>query len=277
MAGKRKAAAYVLGHADEELERLINQAHAVDPITRRSFLEAGVAPGMRVLDVGSGAGDVSFLVAELVGAAGEVIGVDRSAIAIRTANSRKATRALANVSFVEGDPSELRFDRPFDAVVGRYVLMFQPDPAAMLRALATHLRPGGVLVFHEPDWDGARSQPPVPTYDRCCHWLARTLAQSGADPHMGANLAATMKTAGLPPASVHLESIASAGPDHAGLATFTADLARTLLPEMLRLGVATAEEVGIDTLAERIRNEMIANTAIIIGRAEIGVWTRIQA
>jgi SAM-dependent methyltransferase len=179
------------------------------------------------------------------------------------------------VSFVEGDPAELKFERPFDAVVGRYVLMFQPDPAAMLRRLATHLRPGGVLVFHEIDWNGARSHPPVPTYDRCCQWIVGTLAQSGADPRMGAKLAAIMKTAGLPAASLHVESLASAGPDSAELATFTADLARTLLPEMLRLGIATAEEVGIDALTARIRKEMIASTSTIIGRAEIGAWVRI--
>jgi ubiquinone/menaquinone biosynthesis C-methylase UbiE len=232
---------------------------------------------MRVLDVGSGPGDVSFLVADLVGARGEVVGVDRTPIAIRTANTRKASRSLTNVSFVEGDPTELRFERPFDAVVGRYVLMFQPDPAAMLRRLATHLRPGGVLAFHELDWNGARSHPAVPTYDRSCEWIVKTLAQSGADPRMGAKLAAIMKTAGLPAASLHLESLASAAPDSAELATFTADLARTLLPEMRRLGIATAEEVGIDTLAARIRTEMIASTSTIIGRAEIGAWARNQA
>jgi SAM-dependent methyltransferase len=272
----RKATSYVLGHSDQELERLVTQARLVDPITRRTFLEAGVAPGMRVLDVGSGAGDVSFLVAKMIGASGEVIGADRSPIAIRVATARKASLSFANVSFVEGDPAELKFERPFDAVVGRYVLMFQPDPVAMLRRLATHLRPSGVLAFHELDWSGARSHPAVPTYDQSCDWIVTTLAQSGADPRLGAKLAAIMKAAGLPAASLHLESLASAGPDGAELATFTADLARILLPEMLRLGIATAEEVGIDTLAARIRTEMIASTSTIIGRAEIGAWARLQ-
>ena len=265
---------YVLGHTDQELERLIEQARQIGPITRRFFLEAGVAPGMRVLDVGSGAGDVSFLVAELVGVTGEVVGVDRSPIAIRTADTRKASLALPNVSFVEGDPAAMTFDSPFDAVVGRYVLMFQPDPVAMLRGVARHLRPGGVIVFHEIDWHGARSHPPVPTYDRCCQWLVKTLAQSGADPHFGAKLAACMNAAGLPAAKLHIESIASAGPDLAELARFTADIARALLPAMLRTGVATAEEIGIDSLAERIRREMIPNYSTITGRADIGAWTR---
>ncbi|MGH8135326.1 MAG: class I SAM-dependent methyltransferase [Steroidobacteraceae bacterium] len=265
---------YVLGHTDQELERLIEQARQIGPTTRRFFFEAGLAPGMRVLDVGSGAGDVSFLVSELVGASGEVVGVDRSPIAIRTANTRKAALKLPSVKFVEGDPATMTFERPFDAVVGRYVLMFQPDPVAMLQGVVRHLRPGGVMVFHEIDWHGARSSPPVPTYDRSCQWIVKTLAQSGADPRFGVKLAACIKAAGLPAANLHIESIASAGPDPAQLAKFTADLARALLPETLRLGIATAEEVGIDTLASRICEEMVAGNATVIGRAEVGVWTR---
>ena len=265
---------YVLGHTDQELERLIEQARLIDPITRRFFLEAGIAPGMQVLDVGSGAGDVSFLAAELIGAAGEVVGVDRSPIAVQSANTRRASRSLPNVRFIEGDPATMTFEGPFDAVVGRYVLMFQPDPVAMLRGVARHLRPGGVIVFHEIDWHGERSHPPVPTYDRCCEWIVETLAHSGADPRQGAKLAACMNAAGLLAVKLHIESIASAGPDPEKLATFTADIARSLLPAMLCLGIATAEVVGIDSLAGRIRKEMIASNSIIIGRAEIGAWTR---
>jgi ubiquinone/menaquinone biosynthesis C-methylase UbiE len=90
---------------------------------------------MRVPDVGTGAGDVAFLVAELVGVEGEVVGVDRS---IATARARADARSLGKVSFREGDPATMSFDQPFDAVVGRRFLQFQADPAAMLRALAGH-------------------------------------------------------------------------------------------------------------------------------------------
>jgi tRNA A58 N-methylase Trm61 len=77
MAGEN-ANDYVLGHSARELERLRRQAQLVNPITRQYLIEAGIAPGMRVLDIGSGAGDVAFLAAELVGLSGQVVGVDRS-------------------------------------------------------------------------------------------------------------------------------------------------------------------------------------------------------
>ena len=88
-ANTSQAHDYLLGHSPEELDRLTVQARLIDPITRQFFVEAGVAPGMRVLDVGSGAGDVAFLVAGLVGPAGEVVGTDRSAAALAAARARK--------------------------------------------------------------------------------------------------------------------------------------------------------------------------------------------
>ena len=81
-------AGYVLGHSERELERLGAQARLVDPITRGFFRDAGIALGMRVLDVGSGAGDTAFLAASMVGEKGEIVGVDRSADALAAARSR---------------------------------------------------------------------------------------------------------------------------------------------------------------------------------------------
>jgi ubiquinone/menaquinone biosynthesis C-methylase UbiE len=121
--------AYVLGHSDGEIERLKAQARLIDPITKRIFQEAGIVPGMRVLDVGSGPGDVAFLVADMVGETGEVVGVDRVPAAIDAARARASTRSLRNIDFQTGDPAEMTFSRPFDAVIGRYVLQFQKRPA----------------------------------------------------------------------------------------------------------------------------------------------------
>lgn len=67
---------YVLGHTEAELKRLTTQARLIDPITRRFLVSAGVVPGMRVLDVGSGAGDLAILLAAMVGPEGEVVGSD---------------------------------------------------------------------------------------------------------------------------------------------------------------------------------------------------------
>ena len=96
---------YLLGHSAEETIRLVVQARLLAPITRRFFVEAGLSPGMRVLDIGSGMGDVAFLAAGLVGPEGAVVGADRAAAAVAAASDRARAEARTNVSFVVGDPS----------------------------------------------------------------------------------------------------------------------------------------------------------------------------
>src|SRR5215469_332376 len=162
---------YALGHLEQELERLSRQAEVFDPFTHQLLQQAGISTGMRVLDVGCGAGDVAFLVADLVGSTGGVVGVDRAAEAIQRATMRAQARHLENVKFLEGDPTRMHFDQPFDAIVGRLVLMYYPDPIDAVRKLAGHVREGGLVVFQEFDIANCRSLPPAPTFDRSVGWI----------------------------------------------------------------------------------------------------------
>ena len=266
---------YALGHTDRELVRLEAQARLVDPITRRFFRDAGIAPGMRVLDVGSGAGDVAFLAAEMVGSSGEVVGADPGRAALVVARRRAAERSIGSVTFHDGDPAEMKFDRPFDAVVGRYVLMFMPDPVVALRKLIGLLKPGGVVVFHEVDLTDARSHPPASTFDQCFRWNEATLRLCGADTQMGLKLHATFLAAGLPAPTMRLEAAIGGGGFSEGPAFVAAELTRTLLPDLLRLGVATADEVQVETLADRMRTEIAAGNSVVARHSEIGAWTRV--
>ena len=145
------ASSYVLGHSDSELKRLHRQAQLINPITRCFLAEAGVGAGLSVLDVGCGGGDVTLLAADLVGPSGFVTGVDRSAVALSRARERADQRSLANVAFHQSELSAMAIDQKFDAIIGRYVLCFQPDPVSLVRSIAALLKPGGVLLFHEPD------------------------------------------------------------------------------------------------------------------------------
>jgi SAM-dependent methyltransferase len=263
----------VLGHSDQELERLNSQARLIEPITRRFFREAGIGEGMRVLDVGSGAGDVAILVAELVGESGEVVGVDRSPQAVAAATTRAFSSE--NVSFLAGDPAAMMFESPFDAVVGRYVLQFQADPTAMLAKLVGHLQPGGLVVFHELDWSGARSFPSAPIFDDCRNWMSETIRLSGAEIHMGTKLHSTFVAAGLPAPTMRLEALIGSGEPASAPLQLMAGLAPTLLPTAERLGIAPAAGVDPDTLLERMSAEARATDALIVGNYQIGAWSRV--
>ena len=80
--------------------------------------------------------------------------------------ARAKEQLLANVTFRQSELSAMAFDHQFDAANGRYVLCFQRDPAALLRKISRLVRPGGIVVFHEPDRKQMRSYPPTPTFDK---------------------------------------------------------------------------------------------------------------
>ena len=93
--------AYILGHAQAEIERLKTQAEMLRPITERVLLAAGIGPGMRVLDIGCGAGDVAILAAELVGTAGSVLAIDRNSQVLATARERAQAAGVRQIVFEE--------------------------------------------------------------------------------------------------------------------------------------------------------------------------------
>lgn len=264
---------YILVHSDREIRRLKHQAGIINPITRRIFLAAGIAPGMRVLDVGCGAGDVSLLISELVGSTGHVVGVDREAVALAAAERQAAAHSIRNISFRQGDPATLSFDEPFDAAVGRYVLMFQADPATLLRNAARHVRPGGIVAFHEPDWSGARSHPPSRSYDQSCEWVVETFKRTGIETQMGGKLDAAFRAAGLAAPAMHLEAVIGGETGGRGWAHQMSELVVTMLPEIVSRGVAAAGSIDPVALEAGMMRDIEAG-AVIMSRSEIGAWSQ---
>ncbi len=106
---------------------------------------AGLRPGMRVLDVGAGCGDLTLAAAHVVGDAGKVVGVDISRPML--ARARERATGLGNVDFIEHDASTFTSDAPFDAILSRFGVMFFDDPAGAFRNLHGAVAPGGSLTF----------------------------------------------------------------------------------------------------------------------------------
>jgi ubiquinone/menaquinone biosynthesis C-methylase UbiE len=143
---------YLLGHTDREQRRLIRQARVLEPATNHFLRDAGIVSGMRVLDVGCGMGDVTMLIAQLVGPHGKVVSIDLDPAAIATARRRAAAAGLDTATFRQAAISTFTDVEPFDAIVGRLVLEFLPDPAAIIKKLSGLLRFGGIMAFQEPSW-----------------------------------------------------------------------------------------------------------------------------
>ena len=250
-------------------------ALAFEPHTKSVFLEAGLEPGMRVLDAWSGVGDVAFVAREIVGQFGQVVGFDQAPGTIAYANERAAARGFTNVQFVEADIRKLPFGQEFDAIVGRVVLMYRLDPVGDLQALVRCLKPGGLAVFQETDLLTGKTVPAAPVIDQIRDWMLDAFAQAGIEMEMGHKLYQTFKAAGLPAPQMEIDGFIGGVEDISP--TLFANVVRMLVPQLEALGVASADEIQVDTLEERMRADLTRTGGVMSTPLLIGAWARLPA
>jgi ubiquinone/menaquinone biosynthesis C-methylase UbiE len=268
---------YPLGYSDAEARRLMKQGAVLEDLTRDYLSRAGLAPGMRVLDVGCGIGDVSLLAGRIVGRTGSVLGVDRSAPSLEIARRRAERRAdfceTANISFVEADLNTFEPDGAFDAIIGRFVLLYVPGGASMLRRLTQSLRRGGVMAMQEIDISSLAQAPESPLFAQFRRWIMDGFASAGVELDTGSKLYATFLQAGLPCPQMACAQLVHYGPEATGYEE-AAQVLHSLLPTLERNRVATATEIEIDTLANRLREDAIARQAVMFTPRFVRAWAR---
>jgi ubiquinone/menaquinone biosynthesis C-methylase UbiE len=268
-------AKYILGHSQEEIGRLIFQAAILRPFTERLFRSAGIGPGMRVLDLGCGAGDVSMLAAELVGPSGSVIGIDRNAQVIAIAGKRARKAALGQVTFREVPLEAFSDPDLFDCVIGRYVLIHQAHPTDFLRTAARFVRPGGIMAFHEVDCAGGfTSQPRVWRWEVVGSLIAAAFRE--VTPHFDAanRLVEHFSDAGLPVPSLSREMVVGGGAD-SPLYAWLADTLRSVWPQLVEMGIASKDPISAEMLAAGLRSAVVQAGSQIEGPAQVCAWARI--
>ena len=266
---------YVLGHADMEVQRLLLQGRLYDSYTEHALRLAGLRPGMRVLDIGCGPGDVSFVAARLVGPAGTVLGIDAAPAMVELARARAAERGLSTVHFTRTAIDAIALDEPVDAVVGRLILMHLPDPAATLRHLSSLVRPGGVMAFSENDITAARSIPDMPLFGRVIDGIARAFEAMGLRPRFGTTLHTIFADAGLGAPRLTLGTPIGTAADIDMLA-YAAEVWRLVSPIAQQRGFAIDEIDDIDDFVPRFREEALAVNALITMPPLITAWTEVQ-
>ena len=278
MSESKSDATYTMGRTQGEEERLIQQSQLYDAVTRRFFREAGISSGMKVLDIGSGAGDVALTAAELVGPEGAVVGVDVNPAILETAQARAQAAGFTNVEFVAGDARTLDLGNDFDALTGRLVLMYMADPADALKQLATRLRPGGIVAFQEADFTPYRQmyRPDTPLANKLIDWALAVFERSEAHSGMGFDLYRAFVEAGLPEPYMHCEYPVG-GPEGWAGYSYAANSLRSVLPLLEEYGIATAEEVNVDTLAERVRQEVVTSKRPIRLVPHVTAWAQLAS
>jgi 2-polyprenyl-3-methyl-5-hydroxy-6-metoxy-1,4-benzoquinol methylase len=266
---------YALGHAQREIRRLLVQGQLLNAFTLRLLENAGITAGVRVLDVGCGPGDVSLLAAEMVGKTGSVLGVDTNASVLQVAQARAQEAGLKHVFFLAADIRDLALDGQYDAIVGRLILEHLPEHTTLLNRLLYYLRPGGVVAFQEYDMVGftEATLPHSELWEQACSWVVQVFQQVGVETRMGMKLSGEFLEVGLPAPEVRYEATIGTGPAWVGY-EWLAGSVRAVLPLILKFGIATAEEVGIETLEDRLREEVVTQGGVARLPALVSAWTR---
>src|SRR6516162_5841769 len=258
---------YVLSNGVREQNRLQYQAAILEKWTRQFFVSAGIEPGMKVLDLGCEMGDVSLLAAKLVGPTGSVIGIDRDRAIVERARER-ARRAAPGASIEFLCANVLEFESPldFDAVVRRYILLYQPDPVSAVRHAAKQVRFGGIVLFHEMDFaNPIRSYPYGTLFGRLLYGLITdTVRRAGCHADLALHLTRIFRQAGLPWPTIKAE-VPIGGESGCYLYTWLAETLRSLLPRIEQFNLASAVELDLDTLVDRMETEALARHSQLIG------------
>jgi 2-polyprenyl-3-methyl-5-hydroxy-6-metoxy-1,4-benzoquinol methylase len=268
------ARSYVLGHSERELERLQGQAGLFADLTRDILVRAGLSSGMRVLDIGCGVGDVSIIAADLVGPEGRVLGIDPAPEALSVARRRLTALGKHWVQFSSGTVEAVENGSQFDVAVGRFILIHLAKPADAVRNLMQSLRPGTIVVFVELDLSTAASQPPLHLLQQCVGWIGEVYRRSGRQLDMGTGLFSAFRAAGVTPAMIGLTRITSSK-DQIGF-DFLVESVRSLMPAMNKLGIATADDIDIDTLRSRLLAEAAAGDHCIFYPRLVGAWATVK-
>jgi SAM-dependent methyltransferase len=271
MSSDRRHTDYHLGNTDAEHERLIRQASRLAPVTERFFREAGIGSGQQVLDLGAGVGDVAMLVARIVGPSGKVVAVERDARTINLARAR-ASEASLNIDFVEADIAEYSTDSMFDAAVGRYILQFLPDPADTLRSVSNRIRGGGVVAFQEGSWIPFLSlSAHLPLWYAGVSLLHEAGVRSGIKLEIGPGLYRAFREAGLPAPQMRLEMELACDPD---FTRWVSDSLRSVVPQIRKLNLSLGALGDLETLQERLQNEVAMSDSVVPWIGLVGAWCR---
>jgi len=259
---------YFLGSKESEFERLVLQGKFYDPSTAELLTLFGFGSKRRVLDVGCGVGQVSRLVASIDGFAGKVLGIDMNSKTLDQA--RKTTNCDDKVQFETHDLQTSLPEGVFNAVIGRLVLMYVPEPGLVLQRLAGKLSDGGTMLFQEADHSDYMTTEPYS--ELFAHWRSCILLsaeRSDVTLNFGRKLPNLLRNAfGVEPTVVtHLHRYGKPCLDLCRLFALTAESAQTAMTTfgVLEQGESVPPDLADQLYSEWCENELTVSASTLIG------------
>lgn len=236
--------------------------------TKKLLMDSGVKENLRILDVGCGNGEVSFLLHELMAGTGEVVGIDSNEAAILAAQKTAAEKQLKNIQFmtmkIEEAAEKLGM---FDMIVGRRILMYLPDSSQIIKGLMKCLTAAGRMIFQESDALGSDAQMQTfPLHTRVQQWVWETVAQEQGNIHIGSEMYTLFTKAGLNVMQIRAEAVLQTAETGSDLAW----LLQVMEKRIIQAEVATKAELE-SVNEEKLAAEMKESQAVFIRDMNFGI------
>jgi len=262
---------YFLGYSRAEQERLQRQAEELASESRWLFDQIGLAPGARVVEIGCGPQGCLELLAERVGPAGTVVGVERSEEAVSLARKFATDHGLTNVKVAHGDARQTGLERgAFDLVTSRLVLVNVPEPEQIVAEMVALARPGGIVALHEADWITCLCDPPLEAWDRLLALMEDYSRANGVDLFIGRKAPRLLRQAGLE--DVQSRPLLHLYPPGHGRRTLFPEFVLNLRDRILSRGAITAAE--FDDLIGALKRHVDDPDTLVFSHVYVQAWGR---
>jgi ubiquinone/menaquinone biosynthesis C-methylase UbiE len=234
------APSYIIRGGIAGRERLRILSRVMRPTSLALLERAGLGPGMKVLEIGSGGGDLAFDIARIVAPGGRVLGTDIDPTKLDLATREAAELHLANIAFEPGNIMERPPAGNFDFIHARFVLTHLTDPARALEHIRAALSPGGIVVLEDIDFSGYFCYPDCAALWRYVHLYTETTRRRGVDANIGPRLPSLLAAAGFENIQVNIVQPAGLAGEVKWMSPLTMEnIAEAVIAE----GLATAEEI----------------------------------
>jgi ubiquinone/menaquinone biosynthesis C-methylase UbiE len=264
-----RVAGYVIRGGQEGYDRLLVLAKVHRAETLGLFGRAGVGPGMRCLDVGCGGGEVTFDIATIVGPSGSVVGLDMDEVKLALAREVARQRGLTQVEFRQADVTTWTEPEAFDMIYARSLLQHLSDPVDMLSRMWAGVRPGGVLIAEDTDFQRAFCEPPNDGFDFFVRNYTALLVKRGSDANVGRRLFGYVRSLGVSEVNVSATLHPFSSGEKKALTLSTLEFSSTA---MVAEGLASEAEVtaAYESMSRHVDNP----DSITAGPAMIQIWAR---
>ena len=263
---------YLLGYRHAEQDRLERQAVELAGESARLFDEIGVRAGWRAVEMGCGPRGCLDLLAARVGAAGRVVGVERSGEQVARARRFVADHGLANVEVREGDARATGLaPASFDLATARLVLVNVPEPEEIAAEMVRLVRPGGWVALHEPDVSTQRCDPPLPASDRLLELLNEYARRNGIDRAIGVRAPRLLRDLGVRDVRVH--PLVHVYPLGHGRRFLWVEFVENVRARIVESGIASDAE--IDELTGALRRHLEDPATLVVSSLFLQVYGKV--